>query len=766
MLFRLCFTLLLFLACLYEANANPNGVKTGTQGVDLEVTFHARKAWLVAQDIIKENSSTPQHINQLINSDSPYLLSHALQPVNWREWKESFELGSGDLDKLLFISIGYSTCHWCHVMAQESFDDPEVANILNQYFVSVKVDREQWPLVDHKFKSALEVIKGEAGWPLNAILTPDGKLIWVDSYLTKAKFIKVIKGLAKRWNEKPQVINAHAQRIEKKLLLDQLPADIDKSDLVTATMWENELPSQHIRTLQLLQQEQSGEGPRFIRANWGVGLLEQYLRSGDSQLLTTVESHVNSILLSPTYDAIEGGFHRYAVDGNWAVPHYEKMLYTQANTIRLLARLYAITGKPVYKTVISQTHNWVLTWLSQTEGYASAVSAISDGEEGAYYQVTDPQLISALKGDSSELYTGVPITDVNALLVQLSTIDVDWTQSSDIKDFKLYRSKLIKPKVDEKILLSWNSIYAISLLEAYDVTRNKAYLQDAKRLVESLWQALVIDGQAYRSVFNGKASIDANFEDYSWFALANLKLSFYQNWPAIELRGPSKESTVTALEFNSAKERAVWLLDKVNDKVVDAAQFNSLVNLNRDDELSSIQATVYSALSQGYQLTQTREYKKQAKRLGAYDVKRLDELINQYSFITHLSNKFQQVSINHVSFAKGHGRITAEKSNDQILLKFNLEPGWHVNANKITHKKLIPTTVSVHNEDYKSLYPVAVYRKLGFSGEALALYEENFEVKLQSTNVKEGVKQVNIHVQACSDTLCLLPETVSLHISL
>jgi len=754
----------LCIACFFNVAA-ASDLEIKEVGVTrLQSAFELRREWLENRGIVAPDIQFPDYINNLIFSDSPYLLSHSLQQVNWLQWQDGFNEGSGDRDKLLFISIGYSTCHWCHVMAEETFDDPEVADILNAHYVSVKVDREQWPLVDHRFKSASEVLNGEAGWPLNAILTPEGHLIWIDSYLTKDKFVRVIAGLAKRWKKKPQAIEALVRRIELQLSSDEPVVDIEKSEIVTDSMWRKELPKQHQKIYLLLQQEQESEGPRFIRANWGVGLLEEYLRTQDKQILFTVEKHVNSLLLSPTYDAVEGGFHRYAIDGQWLQPHYEKMLYTQANTIRLLSRLYAITGKQTYKSAIEQTRDWVSKWLYQESGYASAVSAISAGKEGGYYQVNSQQLLSDLLVGQPGMMSA-PVKGSTASLIALSVLSEDWVKSRTVNKAKVYRNTLAKPAVDEKVLVSWNSMYAIALLEAYDVTQELEYFQQAESLLNRLWGASVNNGKAYRSIFHDTVSIDANLEDYAWFALAQIKMSFYQPWPMGNPSSLSQRTFVGYSKADNANARATWLLDRLTQMLADEKQYKSLLSLDRDDELPSIKGLVYEALFKGYQVLQKRDYIQQAKRLSSIDKSTLDGLINQYSFIGHLSNRYHQAAINNAFFAKGHGRMTALMDGKNILLKFDLQPGWHINANNISNDKLIPTVVTMKNKnDYDISYPGAVYRKLSFIDTDLALYEGQFEIELQSTSRSELTQSLDIQVQACSDKLCLLPEFVKLHI--
>ncbi|MEC4727746.1 DUF255 domain-containing protein [Shewanella sp. D64] len=475
---------------------------------ELNAAFQARKNWLLSRKIITSSNSEPQHINQLILSDSPYLLSHSLQPIEWLEWQQHFESDFQSNGKLIFISIGYSTCHWCHVMAAESFDDIEVAAILNANYISVKVDREQWPLVDEKFKSALEQLKGEAGWPINVVLTPEGKIVWIDSYVNKDKFSKVIQGLAKRWHKKPGAIENLAKRIDSKLNVSlgaygtAQEKGLSKRAL-PKKKWRQLLPKLHKDIYEALVAEQESKGLRFFRAYWSIGLLDEYIRTGNVQLLTTVETHLETILLSPVYDMVDGGFHRYSVDGQSQIPHFEKMLYTQANMMRVLAKAYAITGKKHYLIALEQTSDWVELWLKNEVGYSSAVSALSDGEEGRYYFIKDN--IEAQKRTKQ--------------LATIENLATDWRETTQYQKLHDYRKAKIRPQIDEKVIVSWNSLYAISLLEAYEVTQESKYLNRATLLLDSLWISARPDNTLFRTLSHGRASIPAQVEDYAWFGL-------------------------------------------------------------------------------------------------------------------------------------------------------------------------------------------------------------------------------------------------------
>ncbi|QIR15122.1 DUF255 domain-containing protein [Shewanella aestuarii] len=728
-------TIIIFFALLIFNGSVVNALPSSFKVIDEKRlnAFESQRDWLIQQQVVSENIIEPEYINSLIFATSPYLISHALQPIDWQEWQHQYQDGSGT-DKLLFISIGYSTCHWCHVMAQESFSDPEIGKLLNADYVSVKVDREQWPLVDNRFKSALEILKGDAGWPINVILTPNGQLIWIDSYLSKQEFAKVLSGFAKRWKIKPKAIEALANQIEQKLLLDSAPISSLKHKPLPRSTWDALLPELQTEIKQTLIKEQTATGPRFFRAYWVLGLLDEYLRTDDSSLLDAVQQHVDDILLSPTYDAIEGGFHRYAVDGKWQIPHYEKMLYTQANMIQVLVKLYAITKEQRYLVTIEQTHKWVNDWLTQQQGIGSAVSAMSGGVEGGYYQLDDRH---------SEL------VDFN----------LDWTKSSIVKQAFQNRKKLTKPLVDEKVLLNWNSLYVVSLLASYSVTNDERYLLQSNQILDGLWHTFVIDNRVYRSAFNKRVSIDAEAEDLAWFAVANLMRSFYEPWLHSETKDLVNNKAVSGLE------QSIWLLDKLIEKLTDMNELDKVLKLNRDGELPSTRGVVFAALSLGYDVTGNRKYLEFANRLNHLDDTKINSLINEYTFAAVQAKRTKNIETNHALFAKGNGKVSARLTNGKVELIFSMRPGWHINANEVSNQKLIPTVVKFQNVEADITYPPMIEKKLGFNNSVLELYEGDFRVLLQANIPDTDGRKVIINTQACSNKLCLLPESLTIFLS-
>lgn len=715
--------------------------------------FEARRGWFNERNIldsaIKEKGQ-PKYVNSLVVADSPYLLSHSLQPVDWVQWQPSFEQSFASDNKLIFISIGYETCHWCHVMAQESFNSEIVAAILNQHFVSIKVDREQWPLVDNRYKLALELLKGEAGWPINVILTPQGKVIWADSYLPESEFTKVISALSQRWQTTPKMLLAVAEGISARLetsLNSTEPNNLDPQLVI------RELNAKRLNTL---TDEAHQSGPRFLREYWLLGLLDQYFNSDDTRILDVVKRHVDAILLSPTYDAIEGGFHRYAVDGQWRKPHFEKMLYTQAFMIKVLARLYLITTESQYLAAMEQTISWVDTILYQSHGRSSAISAISGGEEGRYYgfAAADQALLSDAGFDF--------YADSQPSLVALADLAMDWRVNKSHQELVALRRQNVAPLVDEKIIVSWNAMYIDALVDAYQVTSNGRFLDTASEIANQLWTAARRKNQLYRTVFQGRASIEATAEDYAWFAKALLKLSLYKE--QYQVGGDQSLSAVDSSKSLSIKERAVWLLEAL----LTDFRFETLQMVSRDGELPSVYSSLYQGVALGYKGLGNKEYRTIAKQLIDNHSSKPNDIESNYSFWAAVAQQTDTPVLGVSYFAKGHGKVSLVRSEGNLIVKLDLEPGWHVNANPSTNEKLIATEIEVVDSTRVFVidYPHPKLRQLGFSQSLLKLYEDQTSIELRSTfnnpmSVSGPIK-VNVRLQACSDKLCLLPETITL----
>lgn len=341
------------------------------------LTFEKRLLWFESRDLvdIKLNDDfRPKYLNALVFADSPYLLSHALQPVDWQQWSKDTINHAQKAGKLIYLSIGYDTCHWCHVLSNETYIDTEAADLLNRHFINVKVDREVSPELDAKYRFALETMTGNPGWPIQVILTPKGDILWIDSYQPKAKLLRVFKTLSEKWKVNPTNIATVSESLNNQLLAKNQSV-VDSINFASAL---DEISS---KSVDLILAEQSGKAPRFLRVDWLMVLLNQYQETQDIDLLKLVKKQVDQLLTSPTYDFIDGGMHRYAEDGFWKKPHFEKMLYDQAQLLRILSRIYAITGKTEYLEIANQVQQFVGDTLYSGKYHFSSMSALSGALE-------------------------------------------------------------------------------------------------------------------------------------------------------------------------------------------------------------------------------------------------------------------------------------------------------------------------------------------------------------------------------------------------
>jgi len=692
--------------------------------------FEQRRKWLAARGVLTETAEgadRPAHLNALIHADSPYLLSHSLQPVDWREWRDEYAEGAGDDSRLIFVSIGYDTCHWCHVMAEETFSSEEVAAILNPSYFSIKVDREQWPIVDQRFRRALEQIKGEAGWPINAVLTPQGKLLWIDSYLPKAEFIRVFTTLASRWKRQPEALMAMSETLASQLKWTSRPVVREAVD------WPVVLEEQQAKVGSLLREEQTLEaGPRFLREYWLLGLADEHLRSS-TQSLAVVEKQVDSILQSPVYDAVEGGFHRYSVDGAWQRPHFEKMLYTQAFMVRVLARLYVVTGKRAYLRAMDQTIQWTESRLRVGPGYGSAVSAVSAGGEGSYYRFGS-EAVGAIRKAGLQVTSG----EGEDVLVSIGSLDGDWRVSVEERGLRAFRSRRDPPPLDEKVILSWNAMMILGLLDAYDATSKEEYLHMAQRVSNDLWRAARVDGRLHRIVFQGRASIDASLEDVAWYALSQLRLSEHEG-------------------ADDAKGRAEWLLQELSERY----RFSDVQQSAEDNEIPSLYSVVLQAMAAGYRQTGQSRFREAQSELVAGHELTASALAADYSYVAAVADARNHVSLGCQAFADGHGRLAVVRSPSGIRVSVRLDPGWHVNANPASNGLIPIEVVKPSVEDgAAAVYPSGEKRQLEFSsGAPLGLYEGMVVIPVSIPSLDDP--RVRVRLQACTDTLCLLPEVVT-----
>ena len=431
--------------------------------------------------------------NRLINESSPYLLQHANNPVDWYPWgQEAFEKAKAE-DKPVFLSIGYSTCHWCHVMAHESFEDDGVAAVLNAGFVSVKVDREERPDVDEVYMSVCQAMTGSGGWPLTVIMTPEKKPFFAGTYLPRTAaygrmgLIEILGRVSELWQTDRQVLTEQGKQIATALNAEakRTPATQMDADAVIAAAQRDMVRAYDAR------RGGFSHAPKFPMPHYLQFLLCDWARRGDSASLAMVENTLEQMYFGGIFDHVGGGFARYATDSNWLVPHFEKMLYDNAGLLRTYAECYAATGKRIYRDVADKIAAYVLRDMQDSGGFYSAEDADSEGVEGKFYVWDYDELKAVLSADDLrflETHYGVSprgnFEGKNILTITDAPMPDMPRADKVLKRLYAIRIKRIPPFKDTKISASWNGMMIDALACAGMVLDEKAYIDSALKAAD------------------------------------------------------------------------------------------------------------------------------------------------------------------------------------------------------------------------------------------------------------------------------------------
>lgn len=472
--------------------------------------------------------------NRLIHESSPYLLQHAYNPVDWYPWGEEALEKARKEDKPLLISIGYSACHWCHVMEKESFEDKEVAAIMNKYFVCIKIDREERPDLDSLYMLAVQLMSQRGGWPLNCFALPDGRPIYGGTYFPKNQWMNVLQKIHEMYHHQPVEVMEYANRLADGLKQTQL----FKVQAETNIFPIEELHQAIDRWKSGFDNQDGGlrRAPKFpMPVNYQF-LLDYAIAFKRDDVLQHVKITLDAIARGGIYDHIGGGFARYSVDGFWKVPHFEKMLYDNAQLISLFSKAYAVFREPRYKEVVIETISFLDRDMKNNEPcYFSALDADSEGVEGKFYVWQLQEIKELLKGEFTTAEKYFHFDDFghwehgNYILMRKANVDIapeDAATFQDIKQILLdARSKRVFPGIDDKYLLSWNALTISGLCDAYKFLGYEAYLQKAISHFQYLTEHFKNpEGGYFHTRKNGKSSILAFLDDYSTMALAALDL--------------------------------------------------------------------------------------------------------------------------------------------------------------------------------------------------------------------------------------------------
>ena len=486
-----------------------------------------------------------KHTNKLIDETSPYLLQHAHNPVDWHPWgSEAFEQAQKE-DKPIFLSIGYSTCHWCHVMERESFENELIAEIMNEHFVSIKVDREQRPDVDEIYMNAVVMMTGSGGWPLSVFITPKGKPFYGGTYFPpkdgygRPSFERILLSVADAWKNRRQELVDSAGKMSEFLQTTHTPTE--KKNISPETL-EKAFDQFH-KSFDAIYGG-FGTAPKFPQpANLSM-LLSYRQRTDNNQALKMVEKTLDSMADGGIYDHIGGGFHRYATDAQWLIPHFEKMLYDQALLSKVYLQAYQITKQERYAQIAREIFDYVLRDMTDpTGGFYSAEDADSEGKEGTFYLWDPKQTASVLDEEQARLFNtyygvtnegnfeeGKTILNITTSMKQLekefqkdrAAIE-NILQTARTRLFK-ERAKRIRPHRDEKIITAWNGLMISPLAYGGAVLEEKKYIEAARRSAEFILNTLHKNGRLMRYYRDGQVVEKAFLDDYAFSVMGMLDL--------------------------------------------------------------------------------------------------------------------------------------------------------------------------------------------------------------------------------------------------
>ena len=481
--------------------------------------------------------------NQLSKETSLYLKQHSQNPINWQRWSNEIFDVSVDLDKLLVISVGYSSCHWCHVMEEETFTNDSIAKIMNENFINIKVDREENPDVDQAYMTASQLMTGSGGWPLNVITLPDGSPIYAGTYHTTSQWADILKRIIRLKKDNYDGLKEIANNVKNGVIdintikrqeeVSEFKVDFLKSNIeIWKQKWDLEFGGD------LAQQ-------KFVSPSKYIFLLNYGIIYDDKEVLNHVENTLDIILSSGLKDFVEGGFYRYTVDSEWKIPHFEKMLYDQAQLISLYSKAYKVFKKAEYKNVVTTTISFLKSEMYSDLGlFYAAMDADTDGEEGKYYSFDYNELIQISNETDFNLFQSYfnldpsnPWENDKYLLLPIENKNLsDWLIDNNINEEDLikYKKQWIdnilkikgertKPRIDDKIIVSWNALTISSFIDAYEALKNDQYLNDAIAMHSILQDKSFRKGDLIHT-FKENQFQEGVLEDYAYFSKSSMSL--------------------------------------------------------------------------------------------------------------------------------------------------------------------------------------------------------------------------------------------------
>jgi uncharacterized protein YyaL (SSP411 family) len=534
----------------------------------------------------------PKHANRLIHETSPYLLQHAHNPVDWYPWgEEAFEKAKKE-NKPVLLSVGYSACHWCHVMERESFENEQIAALMNQLFVNIKVDREERPDVDEIYMNAVQMLTGRGGWPMTVFLTPEGKPFFGGTYFPPEDrhgmpgFPRILVGVATAYREQPENVDKSVAQILAALQRMSRSAGGER------TFSADIIAESAEQLAQSYDPEHGGLGraPKFPNAGVYELFLRHYHQSRAHRFLDMVTHTLTKMAEGGIYDHLGGGFHRYSVDEKWLVPHFEKMLYDNAQLARSYAQAYRVTANPFFKNVMEETVEYLLREMLHGEGgFYSTQDADSEGEEGKFFVWTAGEINRILGEEQGEIFGRIydvtefgnferenilhPILTVDqaAKLFKKEPAEIAALIALAKKKLFVEREKRAKPFRDDKIITSWNGLALSALAEAINVSGKPKYRETAERTVEFIFSKMFEDSLLLHTYRNGTAKLAGYLDDYAFLGVGLLDL-YEATFRPSYLERALELASIMVREFWDETDGAFFFTGKAHEELISRAK--------------------------------------------------------------------------------------------------------------------------------------------------------------------------------------------------
>ena len=753
----------------------------------------------------------PLYLNRLILETSPYLRQHAHNPVDWFPWgEEAFERARAE-DKPVFLSIGYSTCHWCHVMERESFDNVEVARLMNEKFICIKVDREQRPDIDDIYMTAVQVTQQRGGWPMSSFLLPDRRPFFGATYFPPQQFVNLMQQVDAAWRERRSDLETAAAQITD--LVQQITSARGTAKNLGRTVISQAAAGLIASTDRV--HGGFGGAPKFPNETNLLLLLEEALRTGDREPLDAALLTLRAMARGGIYDQVGGGFHRYSVDGQWLVPHFEKMLYNQAHLLRAYALAYRLTGDTLLARVARETADYVLRDMTSPDGaFYSATDADSEaagGEsvEGEFFVWTKGQLRAALadnpdpEGDDAELAIRVfGVTDQgnfehrNILFLDRPLDESAGALGLPLEDLlgrldrireRLYhvREERLHPLRDDKILTSWNGMMIRGLAEAADALGEPAYAEAAARSAEFLWKhCRREDGGLWRVWLDGEASTPGLVQDYAHLAHAFVALHDVtgdKDWlersqtVATEMierfwdPGPADPASLRSLGhgfFIAEREKANLLIAQPKSPTDGAVPSGNSVAARA---LAELGLRTGDPQSLDRALATVAAFAESVERAPAA----FTYMLTALALALEGDAGPRATGGNGAVLATATLRPGPASGEYEVDLDLLIKDGWHLNGPEPLQEDLIGTQVVEAGNGFQVTdihYPEARRTQVSAQSGDVLIYEGRRRITFRLLRAGAAPDSapasipVSLRLQACDDQVCLLPETVVLEL--